>query len=127
MQLLTERVGSIAQAVDAIWVYRTPVLGKAVTHVVWSLDGAQVLTVNDGWREAIVGTISLVDCDGERQHTTCFGAAPEHGKATFLKRFEGELERVKSQYPRARYLGIADGSKDNGSFLACLLQAGAAH
>ena len=82
-----------------------------------SLDGAQVLTVNDGWREAIVGTISLVDCDGERQHTPCFGAAPEHGKAAFLKRFEGELERVKSQYPRARYLGIADGGKDNGSFL----------
>ena len=82
-----------------------------------SLDGAQVLTVNDGWREAIVGTISLVDCDGERQHTPCFGAAPEHGKAAFLKRFEGELERVKSQYPRARYLGIAEGGKDNGSFL----------
>ena len=26
-------------------------------------------------------------------------------------------ERVKSQYPRARYLGIAEGGKDNGSFL----------
>ena len=82
-----------------------------------SLDGAQVLTVNDGWREAMVGTISLYDCDGERQHTTYFGAAPEHGKATFLKRFERELERVKSQYPKAKYLGIADGAKDNWSFL----------
>ena len=93
-----------------------PLEDKAVNHVVCSLDGAQVLTVNDGWREAMVGTISLVDCDGECRHT-CFGAAPEHGKATFLKRFERELERVKSQYPRARYLGIADGAKDNGSFL----------
>ena len=65
---------------------------------------------NDGWREAMVGTISLYDCDGERQHTTYFGAAPEHGKATFLKRFERELERVKAQY-----LGIADGAKDNWS------------
>ena len=44
-------------------------------------------------------------------------AAPEHGKATFLKRFERELERVKSQYPKAQYLGIADGAKDNWSFL----------
>ena len=67
------------------------------------------------------GTVRLqidIDiCDGEHQHTTYFGAAPEHGKATFLKRFERELERVKSQYPGARYLGIADGAKDNGSFL----------
>ena len=97
--MITELVGSIAQAVDATWEYRTPVLDKAANHVVRSLDGAQVLMVNDGWREAMVGTISLVDCDGEHQHTTCFGAAPEHGKATFLKRFERELERVKSQYP----------------------------
>ena len=117
VQLITERVGSIAQAKEETWEYRTPVLGKAITHVVCSLDGAQVLTVNDGWREAMVGTISLVDCDGERQHTTYFGAAPEHGKATFLKRFERELERVKSQYPKAQYLGIADGAKDNWSFL----------
>ena len=78
--MITERVGSIAQAKEETWEYRTPVLDKAVTHVVCSLDGAQVLTVNDGWREAMVGTISLYDCDGERQHTY-FGAAPKHGKA----------------------------------------------
>ena len=62
MRLITERVGSIAQAKEETWAYRTPVQDKAVNHVVCSLDGAQVLTVNDGWREAMVGTISLVDC-----------------------------------------------------------------
>ena len=39
MQLITERVGSIAQAKEETWEYRTPVLGKAVTHVMCILNG----------------------------------------------------------------------------------------
>ena len=46
VQLITERVGSIAQAVDATWEYRTPVLDKAANHVVCSLDGAK-----DNWSD----------------------------------------------------------------------------
>lgn len=117
VQLITDRVGSIAQAKEESWEYSTPVLDEAVKTVVCSLDGAHLLTVNDGWREAMVGTISLYDCDGKRQHTTYFGAAPEYGKATFLERFERELGHVKAQYPSAQYLGIADGAKDNWRFL----------
>jgi hypothetical protein len=30
---------------------------------------------------------------------------------------EREIMRVKKQYPKALYLGIADGAKNNGSFL----------
>ena len=117
VQLITDRVGSIAQAKEETWEYTTPVLEKAVQTVVCSLDGAHLLTVKDGWREAMVGTISLYDCEGERQHTTYFGAAPEYGKETFLKRFERELSYVKATYPKAQYLGIADGAKDNWPFL----------
>ena len=117
VQLITDRVGGIAQAKEETWEYSTPVLDEAVQTVVCSLDGAHLLTVKDGWREAMVGTLSLYDCKGERQHTTYFGAAPEYGKATFLKRFERELSHVKATYPNAQYLGIADGAKDNWPFL----------
>ena len=33
----------------------------------------------------------------------------------FARMLSSKPERVKSPYPRARYLGIADGAKDNGS------------
>jgi hypothetical protein len=117
LQRIADCVGAIAAAKEQSWSYETPKLDQAISSVVCSLDGAMLLTVNDGWREAMVGALSLYDCDGERQHTTYFGAAPQYGKEEFFKRFERELERIKEHYPDALYLGIADGAKDNWSFL----------
>lgn len=71
----------------------------------------------DGYREAMVGNISLYDVTGERQHTIYIGEAPEHGKGTFLKRLEHEITTIKTLYPDANYLGIADGSSSNWKFL----------
>ena len=65
----------------------------------------------------MVGTISFDNKQGERQHTIYLGATPEYGKATFWERMEREIEPVKSVYPQATYVGIADGAKDIGSFL----------
>src|SRR6476619_6014739 len=53
----------------------------------------------DGWREAMVGTIGFYDKAGERQHTVSMAATPEYGKATFLGRLESEVARVKAKYP----------------------------
>ena len=63
-----------------------------------------MLMRNDGYREAMVGNISLYDLDGERQHTIYLGEASEHGKGSFFKRLEDEI--VKEQYPDVLYLGI---------------------
>ena len=71
---------------------------------------------NDGYREATVGNLSLYDCDGERRHTIYSGEAPEYGKTNFKKRYEDEITRLKTLYPDALYLGIADGAKDNRTF-----------
>jgi len=73
--------------------------------------------VDEGFREAMVGSISLYDGDGKRQHTIYLGEAPEYGKASFKQRYEHEIGRVKATYPNALYLGIADGAKDNWTFL----------
>lgn len=118
LQLLAESVGSIAQLKEESWDYEIPPLDTAIRTVVCSLDGAYLLMANDGWREAMVGTLSLYDDEGERQHTTYFGASPEYGKAEFLKRYERELNRLKARYPDAFYLGIADGAKPNWTFLS---------
>ena len=76
-----------------------------------------MLMCEDGWREAMVGTIALYDAEGERLHTTYLAATPEYGKETFLARLESEIDRAKSNYPRALTVGIADGAVCNWEFL----------
>ncbi len=117
LQDVADWVGSIAQAKEELWTYATPELNEAISTVVVSLDGAFILMREEGYREAMVGNISLYDVTGERQHTIDIGEAPEHGKGTFLKRLEHEITNIKSLYPDARYLGIADGSSSNWKFL----------
>lgn len=117
LQDVSDWVGSIAQAKEEIWEYETPALNEAITTIVVSLDGAYVLIREDGYREAMVGNISLYDITGKRQHTIYIGEAPEYGKGTFFQRLEKEIATIKKQYPDVLYLGIADGAKNNWSFL----------
>lgn len=117
VQNMVDWVGSIAQAKEEDWTYSLPDLEAAVSTIVFSLDGAYILMQDDGWREAMVGALSLYDGDGQRLHTLYLGAPPEYGKATFKQRYEKEIQRLKNRYPDALYLGIADGAKDNWSFL----------
>ena len=126
VQKVSDYVASIAAAKEEVWEYETPQLDKAIETIVFSLDGAFVpLRASNesdgetgGYREAMVGNISLYDIDGERQHTIYIGAAPEYGKGQFFKRFTQEIEHIKKQYPDATYIGIADGAKSNWSFLS---------
>ncbi|MEM1008522.1 MAG: hypothetical protein AAGJ35_05910 [Myxococcota bacterium] len=107
----------IAQAKEDVWEYALPKLDNAVGTVAIGLDGAHILMRDDGWRESMVGNISLYDLEGERLHTLYIGEAPEHGKSTFLQRLEHEIHQIKQHYPNAEYIGIADGAKSNWSFL----------
>jgi len=117
LQDVGDWVGSIAQAKEEIWEYDTPPLDEAITTVTISLDGAYILMREDGYREAMVGSISLYNVKGERQHTVYIGEAPEYGKGTFFNRLEKEIATIKQQHPNAQYLGIADGSSSNWKFL----------
>jgi hypothetical protein len=117
LQDVSDWVGGIAQAKEELWEYAIPPLNEAITIIVVSLDGAYVLMRDEGYREAMVGTISLYDTTGERLHTLYIGEAPEYGKGTFFQRLEQEIATVKKHYPDALYLGIADGAKNNWSFL----------
>lgn len=117
VQNVTDWVGSIACAQEEKWEYEPPALDDAISTIVFSLDGAYILMANDGYREAMVGNLSLYDCDGVRRHTLYLGEAPEYGKAKFKKRYEDEITHLKALYPDALYLGIADGAKDNWTFL----------
>lgn len=117
VQNVTDWVGSIACAQEEKWEYEPPAPEEPISTIVFSLDGAYVLMANEGYREAMVGNLSLYDCDGERRHTIYLGEAPEYGKTNFKKRYEDEITHLKALYPDALYLGIADGAKDNWTFL----------
>ena len=117
LQDLAEAVGSVAQAKEESWHYETPKLDKPVSSVAIGTDGTCMLLCEDGWREAMTGTLTLYDREGERQHTIYIGATPEYGKETFYARMDREIAHVKSLYPNATYVGLADGAKCNWEFL----------
>jgi len=117
LQKVTDFVGCIAQAKEERWDYEVCKIDEPISTIGISLDGAYVLTVNDGYREAMVGTISLYDSEGGRQDTLYVAASPEYGKETFFNRFEREIRKIKELYPKAQTIGVADGAKNNWSFL----------
>lgn len=117
VQTLSEAVGSIALLKEETWRYQTPKLSMPVATVSIGVDGTCLLLCEGGFRQAMVGTISLYDAEGERQHTTYVAASPEYGRATFLERMLREVEQVKRLYPKAHYQGLADGAPENWTFL----------
>lgn len=117
LQNLSEAVGSVALAKEQDWHYTTPKINEPVKTVSIGVDGTCMLLCKEGYREAMVGTISLYDDDGERQHTIQIGATPQYGKASFWLRMEREIANIKKIYPQATYIGIADSASDNWTFL----------
>jgi hypothetical protein len=116
LQDLATHVGTVVQTKEESWSYATPQLGKVATVGI-GIDGTCMLICDQKWREAMTGSISLYDKRGERLHTIYVGAAPEYGKETFFDRMTREIDHVKSLYPRAHFVGIADGAKSNWDFL----------
>jgi hypothetical protein len=118
IQNVAEAVAAVALAKEEKWNYEVPKMTEKVSTISIGIDGTCMLTVEDGWRQAMVGTIALHNSDGERLHTTYIGAIPEHGKDTFLNRMTLEIERAQKKYPKVTTVAIADGARDNWPFLA---------
>ncbi len=117
IQNIAEQVGDIAISKEESWRY-TPKIESEVTTIAIGMDGAMMLMKDDGYREAMSGTIAFYNKDGDRLHTDYIAAAPEYGKSKFLNRMTREIECVKNKYPQAYYVGIADGASNNWKFLA---------
>ena len=114
---LSDFVGSVAQCYETEWEYDLPEFEKPVASVSIGLDGTCMLMHKDGWREAMCGSIAFYDSHGERLYTIYCSATPEYGKEKFKDKFSCEIERVKEKFPDVLYIGLADGAKDNWSFL----------
>lgn len=117
VQELAEVVGSIALSQEESWHYQTPKPSGAIKTISIGVDGTCMLMCEERYREAMVGTISLYDFQGERQHTTYIAASPEYGRATFFERMHREVDHVCELFPDAHRQGLADGALENWDFL----------
>ena len=109
-------VASVVAAKEEEWQYQTPKLDQPVATIGLGLDGTCLFMVEQGQRQAMVGTISLYDKAGERLHTIYLAASPEYGKEKFHQRLSREIKHVQEICPAAKLTAVADGSSDNWSF-----------
>jgi hypothetical protein len=116
IQSLSQTIGSLI-AEKKNWNYAIDVACEDVKTIGVSLDGTCMLLCNDGYRQAMVGSLSLYDTAGERLYTRYTALPPEYGKGQFYQAFEREIKNVRKLYPQAVYVGIADGAADNWTFL----------
>jgi hypothetical protein len=117
VQNICDAIGAVAFAKEEEWKYDLPKLEKVIDTVAVGLDGTCMHVAENGYRQTMVGTIALYDKHGERQHTIYTAAAPEYGKESFIARLDSEVQRVRELLPKANYIGLADGAKDNWEFL----------
>jgi hypothetical protein len=117
VQRLSACVGDIARAVEPEIAYSLPELPAVVSYVAVGRDGTTTPIIKEGYRETMCGTISLYSQKGERLHTIYSACAPEYGKGSFDRVMDMELENIKVKFPKAQYIGLADGSKNNWRYL----------
>ncbi len=117
LQDIAQDVAAIAEVKEEHWQYAEPELAATVTTVAVGLDGTCLLYCEEGWRQAMVGTISLYDVIGERLHTVYLGAPPEYGKEKFYDQMDRELQLYKERYGACQWVGVADGAHEQWTWL----------
>ncbi len=119
IQNLGQLVGEAIEKEEKRIPYTIPIDITDIQSVSIGRDGTTMHIVGDGYRETMNGTISFHDKEGKRLHTIYLANAPEYGKESFDCRLRKEIEEVKFllRNKEVKYVGLADGAKDNWSFL----------
>ena len=96
-----------------------------------SLDGVlvptrytRVMSGDSRYAEASCGTLSFYDEEGEMLGTRYFSRMPEHKKKTLKNQLTQALESVLTKRPTLEVIKIADGVKDNWTYLEDTLAQG---
>ena len=98
---------------------------EATRAVVVSLDGVMApMRGADRYREAGCATVSLVDGEGERLASVRMGRMPQPHKATLKTMVAAELDAILAKRPDLTVVKVADGAKDNWTFLCDALPEG---
>ena len=114
---LSQTVSNLLLKQEEHWEYEIASMEKEVATIAMGLDGTCMPMGETNWREAMCGTFSFYDSNGERMHTIYIANAPEYGKESFKKRFDKEVLAIKKRFPKAKMIGVADGARENWSIL----------
>ncbi|MGB0862916.1 MAG: ISKra4 family transposase [Saprospiraceae bacterium] len=122
IQQLSNDLGKEIEINESKWIYNLPEDVVSATQIVSiGRDGTTTHIRNDGYRETMSGTISFHNEQGERLHIIYKAQAPEYGKFSFNDRFQKQIIEVKELLQQEKenitYIGLADGAKDNWTFL----------
>ncbi len=88
-----------------------------------SLDGVmiptrdQILPGDTKWGEASCGTVTFSDKEGETLSTQYYARMPEHKKRSLKNQLAATLKVIEQKRPDLALVKVADGAKDNWTFL----------
>lgn len=77
-----------------------------------------------GYREVGCATVSFFDAEGERLETLRMARMPEEKKATLKTMISAEVQAALAQRPDLTVVKVADGARDNWSYLDTLVPEG---
>lgn len=110
------RVGEKLLEEEARMGYVHGVAVAEVKSVSIGRDGAMVRLTDEGYREAMVGTLSLVGEDRQVLHTIYLADMPEYGKKGFETLLSREIDRLKATFGHLPWSAVADGAAHNWRF-----------
>ena len=70
-----------------------------------------------GYQEVGCGTVSFYDAQGNRLQTRKMARMPQPKKKSLKRQLQAEMEHIFQQQPDLRIVAVADGAKDNWTFL----------
>lgn len=117
IQRVSYDVGEKLLALQSQMQYRHGIAPSLVKNISVGRDGAMLRLKDGGYREAMVGTISLVGAERQVLHTIYLGDGPEYGKAGFEELMRQEIALLKGEFGHLPWVGLADGSVHNWAFL----------
>lgn len=112
IQKLVAETAKVAMDREARWTYTALTPPERAAVIALGYDGTCAQTCEEGWKQVMVGTMTLYDSGGEPLETLHLANAPEDGKATFLSRMDREVAALKTRYPDALWVGVSDGAAD---------------
>ncbi len=119
MESVPEQAVTVAVSLDGIMVPMKD--GKRLAKEAKARANGKKTGNPNGYREASCGTITFYDKQGERLQTRCVGRMPESRKKTLKAMLAAELKAVLVARPDLVVVGVADGAKDNWTYLEALL------
>jgi hypothetical protein len=117
IQKISQIVSNILLKQEEDWDYKIPDMEAEVATISIGIDGTCMPMGESSWREAMCGTFSFFDKNGNRMSTIYIANAPEYGKDNFKERLDKEAINIKKEFPEAQIIGVADGAKENWSIL----------